>query len=83
MIPEEEWNDFLTTLKEPLPTTFRLTGSRTYALKYIGLVGLLTQCGFRSTARDLNGVIQETYIPHLTNQTWEGNPIPPPTQLPW
>ncbi|KAF9513599.1 hypothetical protein BS47DRAFT_1372487 [Hydnum rufescens UP504] len=64
MIPEDEWIDFLTTLKEPLPTTFRLTGSRT-------------------TARDLNGVIQETYIPHLTNQTWEGNPIPPPTQLPW
>ncbi|KAK3086920.1 hypothetical protein FSP39_025437 [Pinctada imbricata] len=27
-IPEEEWEEFINTLKEPLPVTFRITGSR-------------------------------------------------------
>lgn len=30
LIPEEEWNEFWTTLKRTLPTTFRFTGSKGY-----------------------------------------------------
>ncbi|KAF8323022.1 S-adenosyl-L-methionine-dependent methyltransferase [Clavulina sp. PMI_390] len=39
--------------------------------------------GSRSTAQDLNDVIKSTHIPHLTNVTFEGEPVPSPTQLPW
>lgn len=28
IVPEEEWESMLNAFKEPLPTTFRLTGSR-------------------------------------------------------
>lgn len=28
ILPDEEWDDFITKLKEPLPTTFRVAGSR-------------------------------------------------------
>jgi len=29
--PEVEWNDFLSIIKEPLPSSFRITGSRAQA----------------------------------------------------
>jgi len=28
IIPEEEWDEFMEALKRPLPTTFRIAGSR-------------------------------------------------------
>jgi hypothetical protein len=31
-IPEEEWEGFLATLKENLPVTFRITGTRSLAM---------------------------------------------------
>ncbi|KAF8338241.1 S-adenosyl-L-methionine-dependent methyltransferase [Cantharellus anzutake] len=64
IIPEWEWGAFMSSLREPLPTTFRLTGNRT-------------------TARELNDVIRQTYVPQLTGITWEDQPVPAPTQLPW
>jgi multisite-specific tRNA:(cytosine-C5)-methyltransferase len=30
IIPDDEWNVFLDTLKQPLPTTFRVAGSRQF-----------------------------------------------------
>jgi hypothetical protein len=27
-VPEGEWDSFMSTLREPLPCTFRLTGNR-------------------------------------------------------
>jgi len=29
----EEWDKFMTTLREPLPSTFRITGSRRFVLR--------------------------------------------------
>jgi hypothetical protein len=29
-MPEKEWANFIQTLREPLPTTFRLAGSREF-----------------------------------------------------
>ena len=28
IVPEDQWDTFLDSLKEPLPTTFRVAGSR-------------------------------------------------------
>ncbi len=30
VLPEEEWDQFLETMRNPLPTTFRVAGSRQY-----------------------------------------------------
>lgn len=30
LVPESEWEDFLEALRRPLPTTFRVAGSRQY-----------------------------------------------------
>jgi multisite-specific tRNA:(cytosine-C5)-methyltransferase len=32
IIPEEEWDQFMEALRRPLPTTFRIAGSREYVL---------------------------------------------------
>jgi hypothetical protein len=36
-----------------------------------------------STANDINEVIQTTHIPTLQDTEFEGQKVPPPTQLPW
>ena len=38
LIPEQEWDEFLATLKEPLPVTFRVTGFRTQAFAVMQLI---------------------------------------------
>lgn len=32
IIPEDEWETFMDSLRRPLPTTFRIAGSRQYGL---------------------------------------------------
>ncbi|KDQ20325.1 hypothetical protein BOTBODRAFT_27748 [Botryobasidium botryosum FD-172 SS1] len=61
---EHEWNAMMNSFREPLPTTFRLTGSKT-------------------SAQDLNEYIKATHISHLNEVVFEGQKIPPPTQLLW
>jgi tRNA (cytosine34-C5)-methyltransferase len=38
LVPEDEWETFLTTLREPLPVTFRVTGFRTHAFAVMHLI---------------------------------------------
>ncbi|KAH7924716.1 S-adenosyl-L-methionine-dependent methyltransferase [Leucogyrophana mollusca] len=64
IIPDDEWDHFMESLRSPLPTTFRVAGSR-------------------ETARVLNGAIEETYVPLLSNAEFEGERVPPPSQIPW
>ncbi|EGD81441.1 hypothetical protein PTSG_02162 [Salpingoeca rosetta] len=33
IVPDEEWSDFMTALRSPLPTTFRITGTRESAVE--------------------------------------------------
>ena len=33
IVPEEQWDAFLETMKKPLPATFRITGSRKYVIQ--------------------------------------------------
>ncbi|KAF4563898.1 hypothetical protein EYR36_003142 [Pleurotus pulmonarius] len=64
IIPDDTWEDFMQTLRRPLPTTFRVAGSR-------------------QTAKSINGLIQNNYVPSLKDVLFEGQPLPPPEQLPW
>lgn len=32
IIPEDEWDAFMDSLRQPLPTTFRIAGSRQYVV---------------------------------------------------
>jgi tRNA (cytosine34-C5)-methyltransferase len=36
--PEEEWGSFMATIKETLPTAFRITGSKSEARALLGIV---------------------------------------------
>ena len=38
IVPDDEWDAFLTALKEPLPVTFRVTGFRTHAFAVMHLI---------------------------------------------
>ncbi|KAN0086028.1 S-adenosyl-L-methionine-dependent methyltransferase [Tylopilus felleus] len=64
IIPDNEWDIFMESLRRPLPTTFRIAGSR-------------------QTAKSLGDTIKDTYIPLLSNVTFEDEVIPPPSQIPW
>ncbi|KAL0958350.1 hypothetical protein HGRIS_000495 [Hohenbuehelia grisea] len=64
IVSNEEWEPLLDALRRPLPTTFRVAGSR-------------------QTAQTLNRLIQDTYVPMLSDASFEGEPIPPPVQIPW
>lgn len=37
IVPEDQWDAFLDALREPLPTTFRVAGSRQLCLFYLCL----------------------------------------------
>ena len=34
-------------------------------------------------AHALNGAIEETYVPLLSDVVFEGDAVPPPSQIPW
>ncbi|KAL4234994.1 tRNA (cytosine(34)-C(5))-methyltransferase [Mactra antiquata] len=38
IVPEEEWDTFMTSLRKPLPTTFRITGSRNQAQELLKII---------------------------------------------
>ncbi|KDQ22272.1 hypothetical protein PLEOSDRAFT_1059847 [Pleurotus ostreatus PC15] len=64
IIPDDAWDEFMQSLRRPLPTTFRVAGSR-------------------QTAKSINELIQNNYVPSLKDVLFEGQPLPPPEQLPW
>jgi len=81
IVPEDQWGVFLDALREPLPTTFRVAGSRQ-------LRAPILYSGFHFSrenrvARALNDVVRDTYIPNLTDLVFEGEAIPPPRQISW
>ncbi|KAF7973923.1 hypothetical protein HWV62_13980 [Athelia sp. TMB] len=61
---DEEWEEFMAAMRRPLPTTFRVAGSR-------------------MTAHTLNKTITDTYVPLLSDAEFEGEKIPPPSQIHW
>jgi hypothetical protein len=43
IIPEEEWDQFMEALRRPLPTTFRIAGSREYVPFCSSVPNILTK----------------------------------------
>lgn len=56
---EEEWAEFMKSLRAPLPTTFRVTGSRSYVWPM--LIGSKISWMLYRVAQELNGVVQDVY----------------------
>ncbi|KAG1832871.1 hypothetical protein DFJ58DRAFT_847926, partial [Suillus subalutaceus] len=81
IIPEEEWDQFMETLRRPLPTTFRIAGSREY-VPFRSSIPNPNDGGVR-IAHALNDAIKKTYVPLLSDVVFEGDVIPPPSRIPW
>lgn len=67
--------------RTPLPTTFRVTGSRAY-------VPSLTDYRVHSTlahsnVEDVNDLIKTVHVPELSDVVYEGQKQDPPQQIPW
>lgn len=81
IVPEEDWDAFLEAIRNHLPTTFRVAGSRQYVIAASG--SSLTLNMRNRTANTLNSTIRDVHVPALSNVEFEGQRIPPPVQLPW
>lgn len=80
IIPDDEWGSFMDALRRPLPTTFRLTGSREYFPSHRSRQHTHLN---KRIAHTLGVTIQKIYVPLLDNLVFEGETIPPPTRIPW
>ena len=85
IISDEEWPAFLERMQAPLPTTFRIAGSRQYVslMKHSYPHGLTRGAWLYRTARILNELIQTTHTQHLAQVEFEGVAVAPPVQLSW
>ena len=81
IISDEDWPLFMKYLREPLPTTFRLAGSRECVIFYSYQPN--HDLRLLRTAYELNNIIRNVYVPQLSDVTFEGVKIPAPVQLPW
>lgn len=81
IVPEDEWEAFMASLQQHLPTTFRVAGSR-QCVWISTQERTQTDGGFR-IAQSLNTTIEEIHVPGLTDIVFEGQSIPPPVQIPW
>jgi multisite-specific tRNA:(cytosine-C5)-methyltransferase len=83
IVPEEEWDSFIDSMRQHLPTTFRVAGSR----QYVSHIFHPSQSPFTAalirTANLLNTTIKNVHVPALSNAIFEDQLIPPPVQIPW
>lgn len=82
IVPEDEWESFMNSFRQHLPTTFRVAGSRQYVSCRSSTTVLLLDI-YHRTANSLNETIKETHAPSLSNVVFEGQRVPPPVQIPW
>ena len=82
IVPDDEWDTFIDALRQHLPTTFRVAGSRQYVHTSPSRRSSLTAPWIR-TANILNATIKNVHVPALSNVIFEDQLIPPPVQIPW
>lgn len=83
-----EWDQFIERLREPLPTTFRIAGTRLCVHLYISMMLRLIEwvrCFLATcrTAQVLKDAIENTYVPQLGSVVFEGQPVASPVSLSW
>lgn len=81
IVPHEEWDQFVERLRQHLPTTFRLAGSRQCVHPELSRLYLIFI--HARTAKGLNKLVQDVHVPALSDVTFEDQKIPPPVQIPW
>ena len=69
MVPAEEWDQFMSTMRRPLPSTFRITGTR-------HLATAVRECLQHRFFAQLIDAVQR-------GGGGEGEELAPPTPLPW
>ena len=67
VVPAEEWDQFMSVIRKPLPSTFRITGTR-------HLATAVRQCLQHTFFTQLSEAVQ---------RGGEGEGLAPPTPLPW
>lgn len=83
ILPDDEWDKFLNAMREPLPTTFRVAGSRQYVPSNTLCIPFLIYFNAYRAARLLNDTIKDVHAPHLAGVTFEGELVEPPVQISW
>ena len=68
VVPVEEWDQFMATLRQPLPSTFRITGTR-------HLATAVRQCLQQTFFSQLTAAVQRGL--------GEREELVPPSPLPW
>ena len=68
LIPEQEWDQFMSILRQPLPSTFRITGTRHVATA-------VRECLQQTFFLELSKALQSA--------GGQGEELAPPTPLPW
>lgn len=68
VVPAEEWDEFMAIMRQPLPSTFRITGTR-------HLATAVRQC--------LQHTFFTQLIDAMQMGIGEGEELTPPTPLPW
>ena len=81
IVPEDEWDEFVNALRQHLPTTFRVAGSRQYVVD--DSISCSSSFLYTRIAQTLNSAIKDVHVPSLSNVVFEGQNIPPPVQIPW
>ncbi|KNZ59094.1 uncharacterized protein VP01_1800g8 [Puccinia sorghi] len=79
---EEEWNQLFTSFRTDLPTTLRVTGGK--KLAFISYRPFSTfHDDLRQNADQLNKIIEDTYVPFLSNLRINNELVPPPQKISW
>ena len=72
LVPEEEWDQFMSILRQPLPSTFRITGTHHVATA-------VRECLQHTFFVELSKALQSS----SGEGEGEGEELAPPTPLPW
>ena len=83
IVPEAEWEPLMKALREPLPSTFRITGNRLFVPSSSSSLTWYLNHETERLAQALKRSITESYIPQLESTTFEGEPLPVPASIPW
>ena len=77
---DAEWDQFMSILRQELPSTFRITGTTN---RYIIVVSMYLAICICSDAHCLRQCLQERFFTELHKIEVDGENIPLPQPIPW
>lgn len=85
LVPDGEWDQFMETLRNSLPATFRITSTTNkyvLACLYIHIVAVYLELSY-SDAYCLKQCLQERFFTELHKIEVDGERVPMPQPIPW